>query len=1427
MKRLQVVRESESDSAYALVIYENNQATAIAVTDDASAWAEWVNSSSMNMKQLNESLSHALYTGNARILTDEILTQAKSLYGDHLLAEITSNDSEPTHEVVDAVVGHGRLYRPTAIRSKSMPAVSSARLSTISSSSRQAAIEYKALSYRSESTYSRLNFEMKKVRAVWDPDLGPSGGWRCPSGSQFGGYITDRFGRGCGGGIIRRVGRALVNAGRRIDNIGEQRQLRRLNRAAERAQKPGVGERAGDAIRRGAGQAAVALERGAQRLVGEYQPRDYVPNVGMRRQRRVGVPNVPEGRKREIDDRLQAISRELDDLVDETPTPAVEKRIAELIRENRALRRERDGGPNGRAIVRPAGRGQGVNRPVPARPALPNRGQNRNVNRPERRQGARPVRKPVAERQRDGVMERAARGLVGGYNPDEYKPGDKKRIKNRENRYAKVKDEALLRALDVNRPRPLRPGEGRDVEARRRQERLEILQEMVNRRMEIPDAYKREVRVYKLKPQRKQRRDGLNRQGRAAVALERAAQRVLGGEERQPRNIPVDGIDAQTRRIANARKNRPANISDSDWQQYNEYLDSIPDGNLLIPGEAPQLEPVLSFNAWKKNVQPNQSVPRVRPNRPNAPQARKPVPKPVPKAPSVKKNLDGFSDDELLKILKKHKEKDPVPFEVADLSDEDLARLMDLLDTNQTIFLRNNQGLEPRDGYRLVFEEFNHRQDNGLWKTPKTPKAPVSVRARSRSARVQQAVSTPIRRPQPKRQRGKMLDAAQLDADQNFRLKRLVMDEKARLDADWRKRLGLGANEPVTSRAIKDYIKQRENNKPGAYIGVLKANANDWDVLNDLEQQINRRPPRAALNPDHIDLINKVGPKRRQKFIDGANASTAGRIRSNRPTRTPKPPVSDRKPRFTPPSSQFNAPPPGMSPSEAVKLRKHPDYIWRGTVRSNALKKYRDGTEEFVGTGLFDVFDWRINQREELQRETVQVLQTEKSEARRAQLLYRYNQATDELAILRDAKKRHLAILDKNRRDANKAPSAPKAPTPKPNAPANPERVVKPQPDANTPEAQPEYGNALNVLVPDTPRKRVKQVPKLGEDGTPDNPMPVVRPRPNSKIKNSQDAVKWLNDGNSIEDIPRDLWWAALVGHVSPNNKGKKQYMEVVKNGGIIGDTKIFVALDAKGQPTGMGFVLKHDKDDDRNNVNAVLNFQLANALGINVDAAGFDGPARGRNGVPAAIIPFAWNRAPQGQIVDPKAAGLKNGAGFPNFTPQQFAGEPDKAHPQRLAGFLLNYILQVPDRHDQNHMGAMVGGKPMVIPIDLDWGARRAQSPMDLGDYQRAFWADGTLLRSMNSHLKKLPQAERAKQIDDIMNVYDGMIERGRAIKAGGRDAFVKNAIDNLPDSQLQVFGVADAVKTRAGSVYDQLSLSIDKLINQRNKFLAGLTAV
>lgn len=100
-------------------------------------------------------------------------------------------------------------------------------------------VDFKAKSFLTERNTSTIAYEVKGVRALWDPSLSipgtnRRGGWRCPIGTRYGGQITDRFGRSCGWGVARRIANQISDIGERLENVDDARRGRRIARRERR-----------------------------------------------------------------------------------------------------------------------------------------------------------------------------------------------------------------------------------------------------------------------------------------------------------------------------------------------------------------------------------------------------------------------------------------------------------------------------------------------------------------------------------------------------------------------------------------------------------------------------------------------------------------------------------------------------------------------------------------------------------------------------------------------------------------------------------------------------------------------------------------------------------------------------------------------------------------------------------------------------------------------------------------------------------------------------------------------------------------------------------------------------------------------------------------------------------------------------------------
>lgn len=204
---------------------------------------------------------------------------------------------------------------------------------------RKNAIEYKALAFVADQTKTTFNYEVKRVRALWDPTLSipgtnRRGGWRCPTGTRYGGQITDRFGRNCGWGVARRIANAITNIGERLEDVDDRRRGRRVNRRNERM----AARLRGDARE---GRLEGAARRVAERLEGD-DTAPSTPQAGSGRERPDWMPDWADESYNPLYQRMFGRGRGTE-TAEETPTPTrhVRRRRTNL-RDSERRRMERE-----------------------------------------------------------------------------------------------------------------------------------------------------------------------------------------------------------------------------------------------------------------------------------------------------------------------------------------------------------------------------------------------------------------------------------------------------------------------------------------------------------------------------------------------------------------------------------------------------------------------------------------------------------------------------------------------------------------------------------------------------------------------------------------------------------------------------------------------------------------------------------------------------------------------------------------------------------------------------------------------------------------------------------------------------------------------------------------------------------------------------
>ena len=161
------------------------------------------------------------------------------------------------------------------LRKLPVVSISEVLLSEFSTEEFKNVLTFKASSFISDQTRASAHFEIKGVRAIWDPSLSipgtnRRGGFRCPVGTRYGGQITDRFGRSCGWGIARRIANQIADIGERLEERDDGKRKRRIDRRNARMIR-----RLGGSV--GEGRVEGGLRNIAERLGGETPSSSTAP----------------------------------------------------------------------------------------------------------------------------------------------------------------------------------------------------------------------------------------------------------------------------------------------------------------------------------------------------------------------------------------------------------------------------------------------------------------------------------------------------------------------------------------------------------------------------------------------------------------------------------------------------------------------------------------------------------------------------------------------------------------------------------------------------------------------------------------------------------------------------------------------------------------------------------------------------------------------------------------------------------------------------------------------------------------------------------------------------------------------------------------------------------------------------------------------
>lgn len=220
MKKATIIRDKLSGQTFAILVpLEGNKLTAFGSSGQGQLWAEWAKASS-SAAGILDNLDVSLAVEKDVELTDEFVSSLETTFALADLNELRFAMSQKALLVIEKIKSlageepssYEQMNEDNEEENVDKLPVVDAAIATIDVAYKQIAIDYKARAFNLDNKRSSMLLQVKGVRAMWDPNMPGGGGWRCPDDTPYGGQFTNRLGRGCTFGAIRRIGRSLMTA---------------------------------------------------------------------------------------------------------------------------------------------------------------------------------------------------------------------------------------------------------------------------------------------------------------------------------------------------------------------------------------------------------------------------------------------------------------------------------------------------------------------------------------------------------------------------------------------------------------------------------------------------------------------------------------------------------------------------------------------------------------------------------------------------------------------------------------------------------------------------------------------------------------------------------------------------------------------------------------------------------------------------------------------------------------------------------------------------------------------------------------------------------------------------------------------------------------------------------------------------------------
>lgn len=245
MKTATVVKDKLSGNPFAIITDTGNRVQIFGTLGQGQIWAEWARLQ-QSLRQVISNLDVTLVAEENINLTQEYIQTLVPFLDENTaqrLIQLVEEKvllifSETKSDVPEHEEEYDKINELSEEENIDNWPITDTALATIDVAYKQIVIDYKAKAFNLDAQRAGILLQVKGARAMWDPNMPGGGGWRCPDNTAFGGQFTNRLGRGCTFGAIRRIGRSLTAASlgdiaKGIDDTSNV-DLPLLNRAGKR-----------------------------------------------------------------------------------------------------------------------------------------------------------------------------------------------------------------------------------------------------------------------------------------------------------------------------------------------------------------------------------------------------------------------------------------------------------------------------------------------------------------------------------------------------------------------------------------------------------------------------------------------------------------------------------------------------------------------------------------------------------------------------------------------------------------------------------------------------------------------------------------------------------------------------------------------------------------------------------------------------------------------------------------------------------------------------------------------------------------------------------------------------------------------------------------------------------------------------------------